>query len=174
MDIQSQVAARRVELARQRKAADEEARRAAAVQQVAAKVQRDRLLDDLAVELSAEADVAISQKNDGLAFTRPSTLGQIDPGAFRTTELRRMLWREARTEFRPLESILVVAGLSAGATLMFTDSIETGGLLVVISTICAWAFHDNHRRRLIADYPQLFGQFAAKLSGRAEKGGDNA
>jgi hypothetical protein len=174
MDIQSQVAARRVELERRRSVAQQDMDRAAAEQQVAAKKQRERSLSELATDLSAEAGVDIGVKTDRLAFTRPNALGQLDPDGFKKAELRRMFWREARTEFTPLENTLVIAGISVGLTLMFTESVDTGLIVVFVAGICAYSFLDKHKRRLVADYPQLFGTFGAKSSSQAGGEKDHA
>ena len=162
MDIQSQVAARRAELARQAEEAQRHERQAAEEAARRERRQRTEALDGLAAELST-AGTQVVREREQLAIAE-EPLAALDGEDFKRSALEGLLSREARQRWTSGQNWAVIASITAGV-LTVIPMFPVGILLLIIGFGYADSLKRRYRTVLIGEFPQLF----AGLGARPEK-----
>lgn len=152
MDIQSQVAARRAQLAQQER--DQKAEQSALeAQRRTAQQQQERdAIDSIASDLSANG-VIVERDEDELSVAG-QPLPALDVASFKQAKIDRLLNREARKRWTAGENWLVIGCIVGGICL-----IHLGGFGFIPLLIGLWrrsAINKKHRAAVRDAYPSIF------------------
>ena len=157
MDMNERVAARRAELQRQQQEVRTDQVRLDTARQVADESRRAAALDEIAKDLNA-GGVGVERTTEGMEILREDSPLDIDN--LRKEEIEKLLKKEARQRWTPVENWIVIGFITAGVV-MLPDITILGMFFILAGVLLRYLYISQHVDRLKALYPTLCQESAA-------------
>lgn len=157
MDMNERVAARRAELQRQQQEVRTDQVRLDTARQVADESRRAAALDEIAKDLNA-GGVGVERTKEGMEISRE--VPPLDIDNLRKGEIEKLLKKEARQRWTPVENWIVIGFITAGVV-MLPDITILGMFFILAGVLLRYLYISQHVDRLKALYPSLSQTSAA-------------
>ena len=155
--MNERVAARRAELQRQQQEVRTDQVRLDTARQVADESRRAAALDEIAKDLNA-GGVGVERTKEGMEISRE--VPPLDIDNLRKGEIEKLLKKEARQRWTPVENWIVIGFITAGVV-MLPDITILGMFFILAGVLLRYLYISQHVDRLKALYPSLSQTSAA-------------